>query len=237
MLHVLIPTLFACVLAVTGPAGRHRVPLTPLPPLPEPAGWVAAIDHPYFPLRPGTLYVYSSGAGTGIDVDSILVTHETKTILGIPAVVVRDRTFHNGSLTEDSFDWYAQDKDGNVWYLGEDSKGFRNGKVVSTAGSWESGKKGAQPGIIMRARPRVGVAYRQEHCPRVAEDMARVLSLDEKVSVPCGEFANCVETEEWSPLEPGVKEHKYYARDVGMVLQRTVAGGNEEMVLVKVIAP
>ena len=101
-------------------------------------------------MRPGTVYVYSTRAGERGDVDTMTVAHEEKRILGIPAVVVRDRTYHHGVLTEDSADWYAQDRDGNVWYLGEDTKEYKDGKVVSTAGSWEAGKNGAEPGIITR---------------------------------------------------------------------------------------
>jgi hypothetical protein len=235
MPQLLIPALLASVLAVAGTAGSHVAPRAAPAPLPEPSGWSASVTHPFFPLRPGTVYVYLPRAGGRSEVDTMTVTHDERRILGIPAVVVRDRTYHHGVLVEDTADWYAQDKDGNVWYLGEDTKEYQNGKVVGTAGSWEAGKNGAEPGIMMRARPQVGDRYRQEYRRRVAEDMARVLSVSEAASVPFGAFTQCLETEEWSPLEPGARERKYYARGVGMVLQRTVAGGNEEMVLVKVI--
>lgn len=237
MMQLLIAMLLGYVLAAPGSAAQHRaLPIPPIP-LPRPAGWAAAVDHPFFPLRPGTIYIYSTTAGAGTDIDTITVTHENKTILGIPAVVVRDRSFRKGVLIEDTADWYAQDRDGNVWYLGEDTKEYRNGKVASTAGSWEAGKNGARPGFIMKAHPHVGDAYRQEYRRGAAEDMARVLNLDEKASVPAGTYAQCIQTEEWSPLEPKVREHKYYARGIGMVLERTVVGGSGEMALVKVISP
>jgi hypothetical protein len=235
MPRLLVSAVLASFFAIAGsPAPRVAPPAAPLP-LPEPSGWSASVTHPFFPLRPGTVYVYADRAGGRGDVDTMAVTREVKRILGIPAIVVRDRAYHRGVLTEDTADWYAQDKDGNVWYLGEDTKEYRGGRVVSTAGSWEAGKSGAEPGIMMKARPRVGDHYRQEFRRRVAEDMARVLSLGESVSVPGGSFTRCLETEEWSPLEPGAREHKYYAPGVGMVLQRTVAGGSEELVLVKVL--
>lgn len=237
MVQVLIPLLLVHLFAAPGAAAPRRAPPAPPPPRPRPPGWVAVVDHPFLPLRPGTVYVYSSKAGGGSDVDTVTVTRETRIVDGIPAVVVRDRAYHAGALTEDTADWYAQDRDGNVWYLGEDTREYRNGRLASTAGSWEAGKYGAEPGIIMEAKPRVGETYRQEHRRGVAEDNARVLSLDETVTVPYGVFTGCLETEEWSPLEPGVREHKYYGRGIGLLLARTVAGGNEELVLVKVLAP
>jgi hypothetical protein len=167
----------------------------------------------------------------------MIVTRKTRNILGVAAVVVHDRTYRGGELVEATTDWYAQDKAGNVWYLGEDTKEYRQGKVVSAAGSWEAGEAGAHAGIIMPAAPKIGVAYRQEDRAGSAEDMGRVLSLTAAVAVPFGTFDHCLETEDWSPLEPGVLEHKYYARGVGCVLQETVKGGNERMELVKVIAP
>lgn len=237
MLRLVASLLLASVGATTVSNAPRDAPPSPGAPLPPPSGWSATVDHPFFPLRPGTVFVYAPRAGTRGKIDSVTVTHEKKVILGIPAIVVRDRATDAGVLVEDTRDWYAQDKDGNVWYLGEDTREYRNGKLVSTAGSWEAGRKGAQPGVIMKAHPRVGDTYRQEYLRQQAEDRARVLSLSEKATVPHGTFAPTLMIEEWSPLEPGVKEHKYYARGVGLVLQRTVSGGSGEMVLVKVINP
>ena len=121
----------------------------------------------------------------------------------------------DGNLTEKTFDYYAQDKKGNVWYFGEDTKEYENGKVVSTKGSWEAGVDGAKPGFIMQADPKVGETYRQEYYEGEAEDMAKVLSLSESVTVPYGSFDQVLVTKEWTPLEPGLVEHKYYAPGVG----------------------
>lgn len=236
MPRLLSPVLFASILVAAAAGRQHGLPQASASPRPEPSGWAAEVDHPLLPLRPGSTYVYTTRPSAE-GMDSVTVTHETKVILGITATAVRDRTFHKGALAEESVDWYAQDRDGNVWYLGEDTKEWRDGKVVSTAGSWEAGKNGAQPGIMMKVRPRVGDTYREERRRGVAEDMARVLSLDEEVTVPSGKFQHCLMTEEWSPLDPGVREHKYYAPGVGLVLDRTVAGGNEEWSLVRVVEP
>ena len=132
---------------------------------------------------------------------------------------MRDTVTVDDELVEDTYDWYAQDKEGNVWYMGEDSKEYEDGAVVSTEGSWEAGVDGAKPGMIMKGNPQAGDSYRQEYYKGEAEDMAKVISLNESVSVPYGSFENCLQTEEWTPLEPDVLEHKYYAPSVGLVLE------------------
>jgi hypothetical protein len=139
--------------------------------------------------------------------------------------VVRDTVTESGRLVEDTVDWYAQDRRGTVWYLGEDTKEYENGRVVSTAGSWEAGVDGALPGIVMAARPRPGLTYRQENRPGAAEDRARVLSADEQAEVPAGHFDRVVLTKDWNPLEPKVLEYKLYAPGVGLVLALGVSGG------------
>jgi hypothetical protein len=129
--------------------------------------------------------------------------------------VVLDRVFLNGELKEKTFDWYAQDKEGNVWYFGEDTKEYDNGRVVSTAGSFEAGKNGAKAGIIMRVHPKVGQTTPQEFAPGVAEDKARVLDLNATITVPYGTFTHCLKQEEFTPLEPDALENKYYCRASG----------------------
>jgi hypothetical protein len=142
--------------------------------------------------------------------------------------------YGRGKLTEKTFDYYAQDKKGNVWYFGEDTKEYENGKVVSTQGSWEAGKAGAKPGIIMQAHPKVGQSHRQEYSKGSAEDTAKVLALNGSVKVPYGSFDHSLVTKEWSPLEPGVTEHKYYAAGVGDLRGVTVKGPSETLELVDV---
>ncbi len=219
-------------LQASGPADRLAYN-----PVIDPAEFTAVIDNPYLPLRPGTTFLYSGQTADGIETGEVTVTHKKKQIIGVTTVVVHDRVFLNGSLIEDTFDWYAQDKKGDVWYFGEDAKQYANGSLVGTAGSWEAGRNGAKPGIVMKAEPRVGDTYRQEFAPGVAEDMAKVLGLNESVSVPYGSFDNCLSTMEWTPLEPGVREHKYYCPGIGLVLVISPEGGREREELTDLIQP
>jgi hypothetical protein len=206
----------------------------PYNPVINPADFVAQIDNQYLPMTPGTTFVYDGESEDGKERIQVEVTHETKEILGVTCIVVRDRVWIDDELAEDTFDWFAQDKDGNVWYFGENSKEYEGGKVVSTGGSWEAGVDGAKPGIIMKGNPQVGDAYRQEYYEDEAEDMAEVLSLNESVSVPYGSFENCLKTQEWTPLEPDVVENKYYAPGVGVVREVAVEGESERVELVEV---
>jgi hypothetical protein len=203
-------------------------------PIINPANFVAAITNQFFPLTPGTTFIYEGEEDGESERNEVYVTHETKEILGVTCIVVQDRVWVEGDLEEETFDWYAQDTDGNVWYFGEDSREMSNGVVVSTEGSWEAGVDGAQPGIIMQANPQVGDSYRQEYYWGEAEDWAEVVSLSESVTVPYGFYTNCLQTKEWTPLEPGVTEHKYYAPGVGVVLEVTVEGGKERVELINI---
>jgi hypothetical protein len=203
----------------------------------DPADFVGVIDNPYFPLTPGTTYFYEGETEGEPTQDIVYVTFDTKLILGVTCVVVLDRAYTNGILGEETLDWYAQDECGNVWYFGEDSKLFDEfGNVISTEGSWEAGVAGAYPGIIMKACPRPGRPYRQEFAPDVAEDMARVLPINPKktITVPYGEFNHLVLTKEWSPLDPGVVEHKYYAPGIGFIKSIAVKGEDEYSELVDI---
>jgi len=188
----------------------------------DPANFVATIDNPFFPLAPGTKWTYG-----GDEKVVVTVTTETKLILGVPATVVRDQVFVGGELEEDTFDWFAQDVAGNVWYFGEQTAEYTNGKVSSRAGSWTGGVDGAQPGIVMLAQPRAGDAYRQEYLAGEAEDLAKVTALSGKVTVPAGSYSDVLVTEEWTPLEPSVRERKTYARGIGLVDSRQIRGGSQ----------
>jgi hypothetical protein len=168
-------------------------------------------------------------------VDRVFVTNETKVIQGVTTTVVRDVARHRGVLLEKTLDWYAQDVDGNVWYYGEDTKEYDSkGHVISTEGSWEAGVDGAVPGIIMEADPQVADGYRQEFYAGHAEDQAWILSLANSVTVPYGHLNQVLRTMEWTPLEPTVVDQKYYAPGLGIVLEVTVAGGDEVARLVAV---
>jgi hypothetical protein len=203
-------------------------------PVIDPANFVRTIDNPYFALTPGKIWIYEGpnedGETERVEVE---VTEDTKAVLGVTTTVVRDRVWEDGQLVEDTFDWYAQDKDGNVWYFGEDSKEIEDGQVVSTEGSWEAGISGAKPGIVMKANPQVGDAYRQEFLKGEAEDIGEVLSLDESVSIGLGRYENCLQTKDWTPLEPDVVEHKFYSKEVGnVILEKKVAGGSGQIELI-----
>ena len=201
----------------------------------DPADFTTRIDNPYFPLTPGGRtggkWVYRGREGGQNVRVEVNVTSAKREIEGISAVVVEDVVTGSGGLIEKTFDWYAQDSAGNVWYLGEDTKEYEGGRAVSTAGSWESGVDGAEAGIIMPAQPHVGLAYRQEYYEGEAEDDARVVALNESAEVPVGSFDGVLKTRDTTPLEPNLVEFKYYAKGVGLVLKEAASGaGREELV-------
>jgi hypothetical protein len=177
----------------------------------NPAEFSTKVDNEYFPMKPGTTFVYEGGTQRG----EMTVTSDTKKVMGVECVVVDHREWEDGQLIERTYDWFAQDNKGTVWYFGEDTKEYENGKVVSTKGSWEAGVDGAKAGIIMPAHPKVGQSYYQEYYPGEAMDMARVLSVEASVRVPYGSFDHALETKEWTPLQPGFSERKYYVGGVG----------------------
>ena len=191
-----------------------------------PSGFSAHVTNPWFPLKAGTRYVYTGVKDGQRSRDVLTVTHDVKSIDGVPCVVVHDRLYLRGRLEERTTDWYSQDRRGNVWYFGEQTAELdRHGHVTSTAGSWQSGVHGAQAGIYMPAHPRVGQAGRQEYYKGQAEDHFKVIGLFGK---------NALLTKEWTPLEPGTIDHKLYVREVGNVLEQTQKGGNERNELVSV---
>jgi hypothetical protein len=204
----------------------------------DPSDFVKDIDNPYFPLEPGTTWVYEGRTPEGIERVEDTVLRETKRVMGVECVVLRDRVWLNGELIEDTVDWHAQDKEGNVWYFGEYTEEYENGKVVSTHGSFEAGEDGALPGIIMPADPKVGDSYRQEYYKGKAEDMAEVISLNgsalnDAVTTPYASFSEDVlVTKDWNPLEPAILEHKYYAPGIGLIGETKVTGPSEKIELI-----
>jgi hypothetical protein len=192
----------------------------------DPADFIAEIDNPYWPMIPGSTWVYRETDAEGaLQRVEVTVTDRSKTILGIEATVVHDVVSEGGEVIEDTYDWYAQDADGNVWYLGEETKEFENGKVSTTEGSWEAGVDGAEAGIILPADPEIGMSYRQEYYAGKAEDEGEILSLDERAEVPFGSFEHLLMTKDTTPLEPNVLEHKFYAEGVGPILTLGLSGG------------
>jgi hypothetical protein len=216
---------------------HHRAPGGGYQPKIRPADFGGPVDNPYFPLVPGARWVYDVKTPEGPERIVVEVTHDTKEIVGISAVVVHDTATKDGQLVEDTLDYYGQDVAGNVWYFGEDTKAYKHG-AISTNGSWEAGVDGGQPGIIMKAHPRVGAAYRQEFLKGQAEDRARVLSVDASASVPFDSFEHAVvKTKDITDLEPSLVEQKYYAPGVGVVLEVDVKGGSERVELVEHSTP
>jgi len=190
-----------------------------------------AIDNAYFPLVPGMTWVYDGEKEGAALHDVMTVTSRTRSIMGVIVTVVRDTAWEDGLLAEDTFDWYAQDDAGNVWYFGEDTRTFdEHGNVESTEGSWEAGQGRNLPGILMLAHPRSGQTYRQEFGPGVAVDMATVLSVHRHVTVPAASYRQVVETKEYSCLEKGL-DHKFYAPGVGLIAELALANGQEHIEL------
>ncbi len=210
------------------PQGAEPVDLAP-------ADFTTEIDNPYFPLVPGTRWTYRETALEGEMEVVVIATDTTRQIAnGVTALVVRDTVTLDGEIVEDTFDWYAQDKDGNVWYLGEDTAEFENGEIVSTSGSFEAGVDGALPGIVMPANPAPGMKYRQEYYRGEAEDNGEVLAVHEMADVPFGHFEELVLTKDTISIEPDVLSYKLYASGIGVILVLDVSGASGREALVNV---
>ena len=212
------------------PQGAERVHLNP-------RDFSTRITNPWWPMRPGSRWVYRETDPDGTRQRVVVtVTKRTKLIAnGVTARVVSDVVTEEGKFVEVTDDWYAQDRRGNIWYLGEATTEYENGKPVSTSGSFEAGVDGAQAGVIMPAHPRPGLRYRQEYYKGQAEDRAKVIGLREQAEVPFGHFRPALMIKEDNPLEPKVLEFKFYARGIGPVLAVSVSGGadREELVSFK----
>ncbi|HEY3206993.1 MAG TPA: hypothetical protein VGJ58_08590 [Gaiellaceae bacterium] len=205
---------------------------------PDPGNFVGRVDNPWFPLASGTTFVYRGVKDGKSARDVFTVTRSTKTIQGVRCTAVRDRLYLAGRLEERTTDWYAQDRRGNVWYFGESTAELdRTGRVTSTEGSWLAGRDGAQAGIYMTARPMVGQSRRQEFYKGHAEDHFAILTVHTRVSVPYISSNRALLTKEWTPLEPGTLDHKYYVRGIGNVKEVTVKGPLERSELVSVQRP
>jgi hypothetical protein len=195
----------------------------------DPKDFSATIDNPWWPMKPGSRWVYRETDSEG-SVQRVVVTVTSKTKRmgnGIEARVVHDAVTEDGKPVEITNDWYAQDADGNLWYMGEDTTEYEGGKPKSTAGSFEAGVHGAQPGVILPAHPKAGQTYRQEYSKGVAEDNGAIVSTDEQAEVPAGHYQPALMTRDSNPLEPKNLEFKFYARGVGPVLEISVSGGSD----------
>ena len=198
----------------------------------DPAGFTTEIDNRYWPMKPGSHWVYRETDAAGdVRRNDVVVTRKRKTIMGIKAIVVHDTVRQGGRLTEDTFDWYAQDSEGNLWYLGEDTTEY-HGRTKTKEGSWEAGVDGALGGVVVPAHPKPGLRYREEYYKGHAEDGAAVLTRHAHAKVPHGTYDNVLQTRNFSPIEPNVVEEKFYAPGVGVVLEITVSGGSDRSELV-----
>jgi hypothetical protein len=210
---------------------------TPYRPKIDPANFVNKIDNQYFPLLAGMKFHYTGVAEDGKTPqdDYQVVTSQTKTILGVKCAVIRDTVSTHGKAIERTLDWYAQDKAGNVWYMGEDTRELVHGRFVKMSDSWEGGVNGAQPGIIMPGDPKPDSSYRQEYYPGHALDQAKVLGSGGTLKVAAGSYGRTLLTEESAPkIDPGVRERKWYVAGVGDVKEKTVSGNHEQIQLVSV---
>jgi hypothetical protein len=220
----LTPAATGATAVPAGAASPASATVSPLPPF-DPNNFVRRVTNPLFPLPLGRRLIYKGTEDGKPETVITDVTRDHKTILGVPVVVVLDRVFMSGELVEKTFDWYAQDRQGNVWYFGEDTKEFEDGKVTTTEGSFEAGRHGARAGIIMRAHPVLYQITPQEDAPGVAEDKARVIGLDVTLKLPYGTLRHCLKQAEFTDLEPDAVEFKEYCPGIGVAHGRDIRGG------------
>ncbi|HKP20399.1 MAG TPA: hypothetical protein VJT68_02720 [Thermoleophilaceae bacterium] len=233
----LVATVGVAALSGVAIAAHNPAPVTtPYNPDIDPAEFGGPIDNPYLPLRPGTVFTYRGVGDDGMthELNIVRVTRHKKRIMGIDATVVLDKVWSGGRPEEKTFDWYAQDDAGNVWYMGEDSYDRENGRWVRNDGSWTAGVGNGKPGVIMLAHPRRGDAYRQEYSPGHAVDQAKVLGQGGAVSTPFREFARTLLTREFSTIDRQY-EKKWYARGVGVIQEDAVTKSREHSELVSVV--
>lgn len=231
---VCLVVLGICNIGVVAACGGGTSRLRGTHPDVDPNAFTVNITNRWYPLQPGTRWTYrevEDGQVNDVVVTSTSVTRRVAS--GVTARIVRDTVSRKGEVLEDTKDLYAQSSDGTVWYLGEETAEFEGGKVASREGSFEAGVDGAKAGIIMPARPKVGMSYRQEYYKGKAEDRGRILAFGKHAKVPAGSYDKLLQTADTNPLEPKALEHKYYAKDVGLVLTLDrAAGGREDLLSV-----
>jgi hypothetical protein len=224
--HASLPLLLALAAPACGSdddsGGGNPAPFDPAMPEPYepaiPSDLGPNITNPLFPFPVGATWTYQATTEDGLEEINLSVEAETRVVHGVEARVVRDTVTVDGEVIEDTWDWYAQDGDGNVWYLGEDTTEYENGEVVCHCGAWEWGMDDALPGVVMLGEPQVGDVYRQEYLAGEAEDYAEVMSVDETLEVAGETFTGCVKTNDRSAIDPELDEFKYYCPGIGTVL-------------------
>ncbi len=206
--------------------GDEREPDTTYHPQIDPESFTSAIDNSWLPMPAGYTYVYEGETEEGLEHIEVTFSADTRMVMGVECRVVRDKVWVDGEFVEDTWDWYAQDSQGNIWYFGEDSYDFEDGAWVLSSGSWEANVDGAQPGIYMHAVAEIGVDYRQEYYFNHAEDMARVLETNASATIGLGTYTDCRITLDWNPLEEGSEETKTYAPGVGQIRETIMETGD-----------
>jgi hypothetical protein len=231
--RILIIILFLVVLASCEKEEERQIDLNYNPVI-NPENFVEDVTNIFFPLGPGTVFTYKSQTADGLETIVVTVLPEKKNVAGVSCTVVSDIVSIGGKVIEDTHDWYAQDKDGNIWYMGEDVSNYENGELVDHEGSFEAGVDGAKPGIIMMANPVLEMPYRQEYYFNVAEDWGKVIAKGVSVTTTYGTFNNCIKTADWNAIEPDAPiEFKYYAPNVGLVKEE-IDGSSENVDLISV---
>jgi hypothetical protein len=220
--------------ASSAPSSTTSACGTTYAPVLDPANFVGVIDNNYFPLPVGRKLVYTGVKDGQTQTDTVTVTDQKKVLLGISTTIVNDVATNGSTVLEKTFDYYAQDKQGNVWYLGEDTTHFLPNGKADTSGSFQAGVDGAQPGIIMEANPQIPDAYRQECYAGQAEDTAWVVGTTGSVRVPYGNVRNVLTSLEATQIEPGAYDQKVYGPGIGIVSEQALTGGNEVAQLVSV---
>ena len=193
----------------------------------NPADFVEGISNKYLTFAPGTTFIYEGKVEEGVERIEVYVTPKTRNVMGVETMIVRDKEYLNSELIEETYDWFAQDRFGNVWYFGEDSMEIVDGKIASRAGSWEAGIDGARPGIVMMASPEVGHEYYQEYFSGEAMDKGKVIANGLQIRGPYGIFDDCIQTLDWNPLEKDSEEHKYYCAGAGNLVYEVSLEDNE----------
>ncbi|HEY7595558.1 MAG TPA: hypothetical protein VH969_20570 [Actinophytocola sp.] len=219
-----------CPLPVFGPGSAYHPKIVP-------GHFSPRVTNPWFPLKAGSTLVYTGVKDEQRALNIVTATSRTRRVDGVKTRVVEDRLYLDNVLRERTSDYYAQDRCGNVWYFGEDTAELdEHGHRVSTEGTFHAGVDGAQPGVVMQARPEVGRVFRQEWYPGHAEDRFWVLSRDASIRVPYGSFRHALRTAEATDLEPDVLDNKYYARGIGQVAELSGRGPAESLRLVEIIS-
>jgi len=237
---VLGASAMVAVVTVSAAGARGSVVRTsrdaaPYEPVLDPANFVSVIDNPYYPLPVGRVLVYRGVRDGNKQIDTVTVTDQTKVLEGITGTAVSDvAKTPGGKLLEKTTDWYAQDTQGNVWYLGEDTKAYLPNGQVDSSGSWQADVNDGEPGIIMEGDPQIPDAYRQEFLLGQAEDTAWITGLGGSLKVPYGTVHNVLTSLEHTTLEPDVVDQKVYAPGLGIVMELALAGGQEVARLVSV---